>query len=287
VVRVRVLGNASLGWIDSFILWGACVELFICQGGNVRHLVEQLYPDTYIAPLDRALCMPPFHGWDGILAATLSSSEEANQLRDAVKAWRPMLVLITSHGSVSRKAFTQWLPFEDLHYAHHIQHRCHHDKFGGVTNSMWRLAIGIRDESTPLDASLAGMTAGLYSRHLQTALDDTLGSMASKEPLEMESDARSRAARGERVATTKSGNPVFDGNGLGPDPYVPFLIKRDIIFGYWPSRCSQEIEYSGRYLEWSCWQFGITRGRSGTRDSQTPKSKSSYKLELSHHRARY
>lgn len=51
VVRVRIIGSSSLGWLDSFILWGACVEVFVCQGGNVKHLIESLYPGVYVAPL--------------------------------------------------------------------------------------------------------------------------------------------------------------------------------------------------------------------------------------------
>jgi hypothetical protein len=164
VVRVRVVGVSSLGWVDAFILWCACVEAFICQGGNVRHLVEQLYPDTYIAPLDKALCIPPLHGWDGILAGTLLTQDDADHFRQLVKAWRPTLVLITSHSSLPRKTLNKWLLFQDLQYIH-FAHACHHEKFGGVTNSAWRLAIGLRNEDSPLDASLTGMTAGLYPRN--------------------------------------------------------------------------------------------------------------------------
>lgn len=31
VFWVRIYGSGSLGWLDSFSLWGACVEYFICQ----------------------------------------------------------------------------------------------------------------------------------------------------------------------------------------------------------------------------------------------------------------
>jgi hypothetical protein len=39
VVRLRVFGDASLGWLDAAMLWGASVEIFVCHGGNVKHLV--------------------------------------------------------------------------------------------------------------------------------------------------------------------------------------------------------------------------------------------------------
>ena len=62
VVRVRVVGGVSIGWLDALILWGASVEVFVCQEGNVKHLVKDLYPDVYIAPLAEAAETPPHRG---------------------------------------------------------------------------------------------------------------------------------------------------------------------------------------------------------------------------------
>lgn len=78
VVKVRVVGGALIGWLDALQLWGASVEVFVCQGGNVKHLVEDLYPDVFIAPLAEAADMPSHRGWDGILFATIDK-EEASQ----------------------------------------------------------------------------------------------------------------------------------------------------------------------------------------------------------------
>ena len=55
VVRVRVVGDASLGWLDAVQLWGASVEAFVCHGGNIKHLVENHYPDVYVAPMAAAM----------------------------------------------------------------------------------------------------------------------------------------------------------------------------------------------------------------------------------------
>eukprot|EP00956_Cyclotella_meneghiniana_P030545 scaffold77143_cov87-Cyclotella_meneghiniana.AAC.2 len=77
VVRVRLFGEASLGWLDISMLWGACVELFVCQGGNAKHLTERLYPDVHIASLAEALTVPPYRSWDGVLISTIRNELEA------------------------------------------------------------------------------------------------------------------------------------------------------------------------------------------------------------------
>lgn len=55
VVRVRLFGECSLGWLDALMLWGASVEVFVCQGGNVKHLIDLLYPDVHVAPRRRLI----------------------------------------------------------------------------------------------------------------------------------------------------------------------------------------------------------------------------------------
>jgi hypothetical protein len=90
VVRVRIFGSASLGWLDSFNLWGACIETFVCQGGNVKHLLESLYPDIYVTSLATATQMPPHGLWDGILVATVHTTyEEGADLMQLISIWRP------------------------------------------------------------------------------------------------------------------------------------------------------------------------------------------------------
>ena len=111
VVRVRVMGGASIGWLDALMLWGASVEVFVCQGGNVKHLVESLYPDVYIAPLAEAAEMPPHRGWDGILFATLDNEEASQHATTLVERWRPSAIVLANGGlwvqeSLALTAFT-------------------------------------------------------------------------------------------------------------------------------------------------------------------------------------
>ena len=218
VVRVRIYGSASLGWLDSFMLWGACVEVFVCHGGNVKHLVESLYPDVYVAPLAKATKLPPHRPpWDGVLATTISSDEEAKELYALAELWRPTVILIATHKHVSRKKFDSWLPFVNLQYGHMLRHLCHHNEFGGVTSSVWRMAIGIRSRDSTLDLSLPRMTAGLYARHLQTALDDTVGPAPGKRRLEMNERVGSTSNLVLPVGFTEKKQPVYDSAGLAPD----------------------------------------------------------------------
>eukprot|EP00956_Cyclotella_meneghiniana_P021773 scaffold40171_cov59-Cyclotella_meneghiniana.AAC.2 len=127
VVRVRLFGEASLGWLDISMLWGACVELFVCQGGNAKHLTERLYPDVHIASLAEALTVPPYRSWDGVLISTIRNELEAQELHSLAGKWGPLVIIIATHtGSISRPSFDKWTDYADLGYAHRHMLRCHH-----------------------------------------------------------------------------------------------------------------------------------------------------------------
>ena len=60
------------------------------------------------------------------------------------------------------------------------------------------------------------MTAGLYTRHLQTALDDTIGPPPGKRKLEKTTET-SPLKPGLPIGTTNGNQPVYDSSNLGPD----------------------------------------------------------------------
>ena len=219
VVRVRVFGSASLGWLDASMLWGACVEAFICPGGRVKHLAEQLYPDVYIASWASSLLLPPHRHWDGVLVGTIKSEEEAEQYMSLVERWTPKIVILTCHISVSRKRFAGWSNCSKFGYDVHHQ-QCHHEEFGGVSISSWRLMIAVKSSDVRLDFCIKRMTAGLYPRHLQTALDDTVG--PSKDYLRLDR-IKQESPSGDAGLVQPSGivvegtREVFDGNSFAPD----------------------------------------------------------------------
>lgn len=126
-MRVRVVGDASLGWLDAVQLWGAPVEAFISQGGNCKHLVDNLYPDVYVAPLAAGLRMVPHGSWDGVAVSTVKTTEDALKLRELIKVWKPAFVLVTGHACISQSKFNQWFDLSNEGYEHTLQH-FHYDR---------------------------------------------------------------------------------------------------------------------------------------------------------------
>ena len=216
VVRVRVIGDASLGWLDAMKLWGASIEVFVSQGGNTKHLIENLYPDVYIAPREAALRMLPHRAWDGLVVGTLESDQDACLAREIILAWCPSIVILTGHQSVSRPRFHRWTDLSHDGYEHTTQHRCAHHDFGGVTVSGWKIAVSWRRSEHNLDFSITRMTAGLYARYLQTALDDTIGPERGRRQLELNAQSSECAGRGSIGVVDGSGY-LMAGDGLAVD----------------------------------------------------------------------
>ena len=216
VVRVRVVGEASLGWLEALQLWGASVEVFVCQGGNIKHLIERLYPDVHVAPLAQSLEILPYHSWDGLALGTISSESDAQDFKSLIKAWDPSLVIMSGHASISRSKFHQWTDLKEMGYERTASHRCSHQKFGGVTASSWKLAFSWKGSHAEIDLSVDRMTAALYPRCLQTALDDTLGPDNSRRQLDLGLQGSIDKMEGTIGLVDKS-EIVMGGDGIGVD----------------------------------------------------------------------
>jgi hypothetical protein len=246
VVRVRLFGNRALGWLDAVELWGASVEVFVLGGGNVKHLIDQIYPEVYVAPLPQAVRMPPYGDWDGLLLGTLGEEEDAQNFKQLLKAWRPWLVLIVVHHSVSRRRFNNWINHDVVGYNFVLHQQCCHKASGGVTNSMWRLAIFTRtNKAEEFDFNTQRMTASLYPRHLQTTLDDTVGGQLGASLPDIGSD-KQQLLQGMPCGYMDKGQPIYDGAGIGPDLSV---LSKEERCGLWVlavSVFSKEIGCSGR-----------------------------------------
>ena len=214
VVRARVFGEASLGWLDALRLWGASVEVFVTKGGSVKHLVDKLYPDVFTTPHAEALKMPP-HRWDGLMVGTVETEADANAAKQLVRAWHPSFVIMSCHHTISRPKARRWMDLADLGYQHTTQHRCSHQDFGGVTLSDWKIAFSCRSSDLLLDFSIPRMTAGLYARHLQTALDDTLGPDPSRRQLDSGKESV-RRIRGV-IGVVDGRGLLMDGSEVGVD----------------------------------------------------------------------
>jgi hypothetical protein len=103
----------------------------------------------------------------------------------------------------------------DLGYEFKSQHCCKHQDFGGVTTLSWKFAFVKLHNNSPLEFSIAQMMAGLYTRHLQTALDDTLGPAKGRKSLEM--GKTSSSTDKAIVGTVDRQFLLVDSDGLAPD----------------------------------------------------------------------
>jgi hypothetical protein len=161
VVRVRVFGDAALGWLDAAMSWGASVETMICGRGKIGHLANILYPSVPITPPADAARLPPRSVWDGILLATVASEKDVDTLLGIVDHSHPLCVVVAAHPSLPRGVFERLRRMRGTCYTvGHTRGVCQHSAVGGVTRSDWRLGYFMRSDNLTIDWS--GMTTGIY-----------------------------------------------------------------------------------------------------------------------------
>ena len=77
-VRVRIVGNSSIGWLEVLESWGGSIEAMVVDIPDPYKDTRQLLnPMPTITP-DRALILRPLGPWDGCLFANLSSARDSN-----------------------------------------------------------------------------------------------------------------------------------------------------------------------------------------------------------------
>ena len=219
VVKVRIVGAGSLGWIEAARLWGAVIEMVITRGGNeLRHLCELLNHDVYFTTPSHAATLPPHRvDWDGLILATIMNNDEADDLLALIRQWQPMTVMAYFHDAVStskrRNCMSYRLP-------------CDHGSFGGVTNSRWHLHLRHRSNTHP-HLSVERMTSSFYQRPFQTALDDTEGPSKYKS-FEVASGIKDIVG----LVVDKAGvkHPVYDSNGLAPNLAALSELELEMIY---------------------------------------------------------
>lgn len=57
-VKVRVIGNASLTWVDLVYQWGGCVEVVVLSNAQLRDYLKSKYQSTVMS-LPQAVKLPP------------------------------------------------------------------------------------------------------------------------------------------------------------------------------------------------------------------------------------
>ena len=215
MVRTRIVGAASFGWLDAARLWGASVEVLVTRGGKLKNIAHQLYPDVLLAPPAFAIDLPPHRHWDGSVLTTITSQEDADDVDRLTRAWRPLVCLVAFHSSVTRRQMSRWLPLKLEEYSRRVDFRCCHDAFGGVTSSVWNIWLISKLPSCWM--SLAGMTDAYYPRSLQTALDDTLGPSRQQQKFSPNPNRASSVDGYIIQADGQADQPVYKSTGLGPD----------------------------------------------------------------------
>ena len=111
------------------------MEGLINQRGNIKHLVETLYPDVHVASAADGMRMLPHSEWKGMVVSTIETASDAIMLKELVKAWGPAIVMTASHSSISGPKFHGWTDLSDLDYKGKVLNRCFHQDFGGVTTT--------------------------------------------------------------------------------------------------------------------------------------------------------
>ncbi|KAL7527269.1 hypothetical protein ACHAXR_004033, partial [Thalassiosira sp. AJA248-18] len=172
LVRVRIVGRSSLGWVEAAEAWGCNVEAVVVtplrEMNNVIHLVSRFSTTAVSA----ALTMPPMGDWDGLMLATVNREDEATLVNRMFDAWQPWIAIIAYPPRLSRSAVLRLGPHLRSSYEKRTI-KCRHTDVGGVTTSSWTLLHFSRLRSQSSRPSL--MTMKVYPRPLQTALDDTVG----------------------------------------------------------------------------------------------------------------
>jgi len=218
-VRVRIVGSASVGWVEAAEAWGCAVEAVVVERGNYvvtkrrMALVTRSIPTT----ASRALTLPPVAGWwEGLFLTTVHTIEDASLSNQLFDAWKPWVAIFAYPGHLTRReGLQQLLPPPQTSYEKRMI-TCRHCQVGGVTSSRWHILHLSRLHDHPSRPSL--MTMNRYPRPLQTALDDVIGGMMEHQVPSFEV----RADVGNDViglVTNRAGiqSHVFSAAGVGPD----------------------------------------------------------------------
>ena len=160
-----------MGWLEVAEGWGVRVELVV-HGSTPDPVIKQRREHMTRTDCLSALKLEPVGPWNGIALATVDCEEGADQLRELLRRWRPLIVILAVPSQCSRKEMGRWTQLVNPTYKARKWRKSHQD-LGGVTQSWWCVSHQTRDENLKTQGKDSLMTADTYPRTLQTALDDT------------------------------------------------------------------------------------------------------------------
>lgn len=227
-IKFRVVGDRSFGWGEAAVAWGGEVEA-ITHRQKDNHNLHHLFKLPKSTSVAKALSsLPTAECWNGIMLCTIASLLDADDGAQLFRHWQPLIAIVAVPSSLSRKcreAFIRRFQASSGDYYSRRDIHCSHSDIGGVTSSRWHFYHFSRTQEMGDTSKQAVMMAPQFSRHLQTALDDTIG------------DSKWKNAQFDKVHSTeplfnstchitgyvssKSGvferSPVYSSDHLAPD----------------------------------------------------------------------
>ena len=95
LVRVRIVGRLSLGWLEAAEAWGCNMEAVVvsplCKLNKVINLVSR----STATSVSTALSMAHMGNWDGLLLAAVHDEAEASLVDCLFGAWQPWIAIIS------------------------------------------------------------------------------------------------------------------------------------------------------------------------------------------------
>ncbi len=170
-VQIRVVGAFLIGWVEVLEAWGAEVEAVVVDPPDPFKHIRGLVSTTDTVTSSDAYQLLPLGVWDGCMVANLTSSQDSIIAASLFKRWRPAIVILSVHASLSRNDTLALLPSGiPASYQKKMITVCHRS-VGGVTSASWRFVHYTRWTGLILYPSI--MMSISLPRSLQTALSDT------------------------------------------------------------------------------------------------------------------
>lgn len=211
-VKVRVVGNSSVSWVDAVSKWGGELQAVVVDNSQVTRFIKQNYRCPVLDP-SQARKHPPHEPWHGIAFATVRTLKDRLLIADLFEAWLPGEFVIVAHGSLSRRETMELVPQHTGRYRFKVS-RARHSDFGGATTTIWNV-IHLSRLTTPITAH-GLMTKEHYPQPLQASLDDTEGATGEKVSFDacFGQDYLGTVTLRKHPGTVLR---VYDADGLGPD----------------------------------------------------------------------
>ncbi len=101
-MRIRVVGESSLGWVETLEAWGALVGAVVVDNPDSSKDIRGLVTSTTTTTSHNAYLLQLIGPWDGCMFANLTTTQDSEMVANLFKQWRPAIVVLLVHASLSR-----------------------------------------------------------------------------------------------------------------------------------------------------------------------------------------